>query len=105
MPKFVIERMFPGAGALTQTDIEELLATHCQVVKAIGPQIQWIESYMTDDKIYCIYIAPDANTIRRHAELGGFPIDSILEIKQVLDPTAHNLWMRNLSFQTAVAEA
>jgi hypothetical protein len=106
MPKFVVERTFPGAGTLTKAEIEAMLTTHCEIVKAIGPQIQWLESYMTADKVYCIYVAPDAATIRLHAELGGFPIDSVLEVKQVLDTQTYNLWTRNQpSMSPGFAEA
>jgi hypothetical protein len=90
---------------LTQAEIQQMMATHCEVIKTIGPQIQWLESYMTADKVYCIYVAPDAATIRLHAQLGGFPIDSVLEIKQVLESQMHNLWTRNQPPSSGFAEA
>jgi hypothetical protein len=91
MPKFVIERTMPGAGGLSEDELAEMMTTSCEVVKAIGPQIQWIESYVTDDKIYCIYVAPDAETIRHHAMLGGFPADSVLVVRKFVDPLARSI--------------
>ena len=88
MPKFVIERNIPGAGALTQEQIAGISKTSCSVLNTLGPQIQWVESYVTDDKIYCIYIAPDEATVRHHATLGGWPADSVLQVRKVIDPAA-----------------
>ena len=88
MPKFVIEREIPKAGALTQDQIVGISQTSCSVLKSIGPQIQWVESFVTDDKIYCIYIAPDEATIRQHADMGGFPANSIAQVRRMIDPTS-----------------
>src|SRR5260370_37365878 len=88
MPKFVIERNIPGAGALTQEQITEISQRSCSVIKSIGPQIQWLESFVTDDKIYCVYIAPDEATVRQHAEMGVFPANSIAQVRRMIDPTS-----------------
>lgn len=87
MPKFVIERNIPGAGKLTREELAGVSQTSCAAIKSIGPQIQWVESFVTDDKVYCIYIAPDEATIREHARLGGFPANSVLPVRNVIDPT------------------
>jgi len=87
MPKFVIERNIPGAGALTPDQLAAISQTSCGVLKSIGPQIQWLESFVTDDKIYCIYIAPDEATVREHARLGQFPANSVQAIRAIIDPT------------------
>jgi len=87
MPKFVIEREFPGAGKLTAADFKEVSQKSCGVLNAIGPKIQWVESYVTDDKIYCVYIAPNAEMVRQHAKQGGFPANSIAQVRAVIDPT------------------
>jgi len=87
MPKFVIERDLPGAGRLTAHELQAISQRSCSVLRNLGPQIQWVHSYVTSDKIYCIYIAPDEQTIREHARQGGFPANHILEIKTVIDPT------------------
>jgi Protein of unknown function (DUF4242) len=87
MPKFIIERNIPGAGKLDREQLAAITQTSCNVIKSIGPQIQWIESYVTDDKVYCLYIAPDEATIREHARLGGFPADSVQVVRTVIDPT------------------
>jgi hypothetical protein len=87
MPKFVIERELPGAGKLTAEQLHGISQKSCGVISSIGPQIQWIQSYVTDDKIYCVYIAPDEATIRRHAEEGGFPANRISRIRGMIDPT------------------
>lgn len=87
MPKFVIERNIPGAGELTPEQLYEISQKSCSVLRKLGPQIQWLESFVTGDKIYCIYIAPDESTVREHAKLGGFPADSVQEIYRVIDPT------------------
>jgi hypothetical protein len=87
MPKYVIEREIPGAGALTREQLQGISQKSCAVLRALGPQIQWIESYVTADKIYCIYIAPNEETVREHANRGGFPANRISEIKHGIDPT------------------
>jgi hypothetical protein len=87
MPKFIIERTIPGAGALDRQQLAAITQTSCNVLKSMGPQIQWIESYVTDNKIYCVYIAPDEATIREHARLGQFPADSVQVVRTVIDPT------------------
>jgi hypothetical protein len=87
MPKFVIEREIPGVGASTPDALQAVSQTSCGVLSKLGPQIQWVESFVTDDKIYCVYIAPNKDLIREHAELGGFPANRISEIRTVIDPT------------------
>jgi hypothetical protein len=87
MPKYIIERNIPGAGALDRQQLAAITQTSCNVLKGMGSQIQWIESYVTDDKIYCVYIAPDEATIREHARLGQFPADSVQAVRSVIDPT------------------
>ena len=87
MPKFVIERVIPGAGALTPEQLKAISQTSCSVLTSMGPQIQWLESFVTDDKIYCIYIAPDEATVREHARLGQFPANSVSEVRTIIDPT------------------
>jgi hypothetical protein len=87
MPKYVIEREIPGAGKLTADQLKAISQKSCAVLRQMGPQIQWLESFVTDDKVYCVYVAPDADAVRQHAALGGFPANRISEIKQVIDPT------------------
>ncbi|MDR3754738.1 MAG: DUF4242 domain-containing protein [Terracidiphilus sp.] len=87
MPKFVIEREIPGAGKLTPEQLQAISQKSCGVLKSMGPQIQWLQSYVTDNKIYCIYIAPDEETVRQHAQQGGFPANSIARVRTVIDPT------------------
>ncbi len=87
MPKFLIERTIPGAGSLTADQLKGISQTSCGVLKSLGPQIQWVQSYVTDDKIYCVYIAPDEETIREHAKLGLFPVDSVRAVCSMIDPT------------------
>jgi hypothetical protein len=87
MPKFVIERNIPGAGKLSAADLRGISRKSSGVLKELGTQIQWVHSYVTDDKVYCVYIAPNADIIRKHAELGGFPANSITEVRSVIDPT------------------
>lgn len=87
MPKYIIERDIPGAGNLTAEELQQISQKSCCVLKEMGSQIQWQESFVTDDKIYCIYIAPDRESVRQHAEQGGFPANSIAEIKTIIDPT------------------
>lgn len=87
MPKYVIERNIPGAGALSADELRGISQTSCGVLQEMGPQIQWVNSYVTGDKVYCIYIAPDADQVREHAKRGGFPADAVSEVKSVIDPT------------------
>jgi hypothetical protein len=87
MPKFVIERNIPGAGKLTPEQLQGISQTSCGVLRQMGPQIQWVQSYVTADKIYCIYVAPDEAAVREHAKLGGFPADSISAVTRMIDPT------------------
>jgi len=87
MPKFIIEREIPNAGALTGEQLQAISQKSCAVLGGMGSKIQWLQSYVTDDKVYCVYIAPDAETIKEHAEQGGFPANSIAEIKNIIDPT------------------
>lgn len=87
MPKYVIERTIPGAGSLSTEELQGISQKSSGVVRDIGPTIQWVKSYVTDDKIYCTYIAPDEATVRKHAELGGFPVDSVAQVRGEIDPT------------------
>ena len=87
MPKFVIERDIPGAGSLSTADLHTISQKSCGVLSAMGPQIQWVESFVTPDKIYCIYIAPDEASVREHAKRGGFPATQVSEVKVRIDPT------------------
>ena len=87
MPKFVIEREIPEAGKLSPEQLQAISQTSCGVLREMGPQIQWVHSYVTDNKIYCIYVAPDEDTVRKHAQKGGFPANQISRIRAVIDPT------------------
>lgn len=87
MPKYVIERDMPGVGGLSAEDLKGASQTSCNVLREIGPEINWVHSYVTDDKIYCIYNAPDATMIRAHAEQAGFPANSVSEVRSIIDPT------------------
>ena len=87
MPKFVIEREIPGAGKLSAADLQGIAQKSCGVLDAMGPKIQWIQSFVTDNKIYCVYIAPDEATVREHARQGGFPANSVAKVMTVIDPT------------------
>jgi hypothetical protein len=87
MPKYVIEREIPGAGDLTAEELQGISQKSCGVLREMGPQIQWVESYVTGDKVYCVYIAPDEAAVREHAERGGFPANRVSEIKGMIDPT------------------
>lgn len=87
MPKYIIERDIPNAGALSAEQLQGISQKSCSVLHAMGPQIQWLQSYVTGDKIYCVYIAPDEASIKEHAEKGGFPANRISEIRTVIDPT------------------
>ena len=87
MPKYVIERDIPGAGKLTAPELQAISQKSCGVLREMGPQIQWVQSYVTDDRIYCVYIAPNEETVRKHAQKGGFPANRISRIRTMIDPT------------------
>lgn len=87
MPKFIIEREIPGAGDLSGEELQAISQKSCGVLREMGPQIQWVESYVTGDKIYCVYIAPDEEAVREHARQGGFPANRVSEIRRMIDPT------------------
>jgi len=87
MPKFVIEREIVGAGKLPRNELQAISQKSCGVLQDMGPKIQWIQSFVTDDKIYCVYIAPDEETVRQHARTGGFPANSVARVRSVIDPT------------------
>ena len=87
MPKFVIERDIPGAGKLSPADLQAISQKSCGVLSNMGPKIQWVHSYVTDDKIYCVYVAPDEATVREHASQGGFPANRVSRISTMIDPT------------------
>jgi len=88
MPKYVIEREIPDAGSLTSEQVLAISQKSCSVLKNLGPQIQWIESYVTQDKIYCVYIASNEAMVREHAKQGGFPANRVSEVKRMIDPTS-----------------
>ena len=87
MPKYVIEREVPGAGSMSPDELRDLSQNSCNVLNDMGPQIQWVQSQITDDKIYCTYIAPNEDMIRQHAEQGGFPANKVSEVRSIIDPT------------------
>jgi hypothetical protein len=87
MPKFVIERDIPGAGKLTRAELQGISQKSCGVLRELGPQVQWIESFVTDDKVYCVYIAPDEAAVREHARRGGFPANRVSVVRSTIDPT------------------
>ncbi|HET9099653.1 MAG TPA: DUF4242 domain-containing protein [Acidobacteriaceae bacterium] len=87
MPKFLIEREIPGAGSMSPGQFQVVAEKSCSVLRDMGPTIQWVQSYVTDNKIYCVYIAPNQEMVREHAARGGFPANRISEIKSVIDPT------------------
>lgn len=87
MPKYVIERDIPNAGKLSAGELQAISQKSCEVLRKLGPQIQWVQSYVTDDKVYCIYIAPDEEKVREHARQGGFPANRVSEVKSIIDPT------------------
>jgi len=87
MPKFVIEREVPNAGKLSPEELRAISQKSCGVLHNLGPQIQWVQSYVTDDKVYCLYIAPNKEMVQEHAKQGGFPANRISEVKSVIDPT------------------
>lgn len=87
MPKYVIEREIPEAGKMSSQQLQAIAQKSCDVLRNLGPQIQWVQSYVTDDKIFCVYIAPDKATLQEHAKQGGFPANRISEVRSVIDPT------------------
>ena len=87
MPKFVIERDIPGAGQLSPEQLHAISQKSCSVLREMGPRIQWVHSYVTDDKIYCVYIAPDEAAVREHAQHGGFPANRVSQVRSMIDPT------------------
>ncbi|MGH8042230.1 MAG: DUF4242 domain-containing protein [Rudaea sp.] len=87
MPKYVIEREIPGAGKLSAQELKAISQKSCGVLSGMGPQIQWLQSYVTGDKVYCVYIAPNESMVREHARQGGFPANSVAEVCTVIDPT------------------
>ena len=101
MPKYIIERDVPNAGALTPEELQGLAQTSCGVLQSMGPQIQWLQSYVAGDKIYCLYIAPDEGVVREHARQGGFPANRVTEVATIIDPTTTE---RQRATTTASAE-
>jgi len=87
MPKYVIEREIPGAGKLSAQELQAISQKSCSVLQKLGPQIQWLQSFVTDDKVYCVYIAPSEQLVREHSRQGGFPANRVSEVKEVIDPT------------------
>ena len=87
MPKYVIEREVPGAGAMTDDQLTAISQASCEVLRKLGSEIQWVNSYVTSDKIYCVYIAPNEEMVREHARQGGFPADKVSEVRSTIDPT------------------
>ena len=87
MPRYLIEREIPNAAALSAADLQGIAQRSCAVLQQLGPSIQWVQSYVTEDKITCVYIAPNAELVREHARLGGFPADRVLEVATIIDPT------------------
>jgi hypothetical protein len=87
MPKFIIEREIPGAGKLSAQELRAISQKSCAVLNQLGPRVQWLESHVTDDKVYCVYIAPNEEMVREHARLGGFPANRVSEVRSVIDPT------------------
>ncbi len=87
MPKYVIEREIPGAGNMSSQELKDIAQKSSEILKDMGPEIQWVQSYVTDDKIYCVYVAANKELLREHAQKGGFPVNSIAEVKAEIDPT------------------
>lgn len=87
MPKFVIEREIPGAGTLSPQELQAISQKSCGILNGMGPQVQWVQSYVTDDKVYCVYIAPDEEAVREHARQGEFPANKISQVRSIIDPT------------------
>lgn len=96
MPRYLIERQLPGAGDLSSNDLQKLATKSCDVLQNLGPQIQWVHSYVTDDKITCIYLAPNEQIIRDHASRGGFPVTKISEIRAIIDPQTSEIGAADL---------
>jgi len=90
MPKFVIEREIPGAGKLSPAELQAISQRSCSVLGELGPRIQWLQSYVTDDKIFCVYVADSPETVREHARLGGFPVDAVHLVGAIIDPSSGN---------------
>ncbi len=88
MPKYVIEREIPNAGRLSESDLQAISQKSCDVLGDLGPEIQWVESYVVDDKIYCVYIAPNEDLVREHARMGGFPANKVSEVRAIIDPVS-----------------
>ena len=88
MPKFVIEREISDIGKASPETLQAISQTSCGVLRQLGPEIQWVQSYVTDDKIYCVYIAPDEAVVRKHAEMGGFPANRVSQVRSIIDPTS-----------------
>jgi len=88
MPKYVIERVVPGAGKLTPAELKAMSQRSCDVLNELGPRIQWVHSYVTDNKIYCVYVAPNEEVIHEHARRGGFPANHVAQVKTIIDPTS-----------------
>jgi predicted Rdx family selenoprotein len=91
MPKFVIEREIAGAGKLPKQELQAISQKSCSVLQSMGPQIQWVQSYVTDDKVYCVYVAPDEAAVREHARKGGFPANVVSRVRTIIDPTTAEL--------------
>ena len=87
MPKYVIEREIPGAGKLSPQELKAISQKSCGVLSQMGPQVQWLQSYVTGDKVYCVYIAPNEELVREHARQGGFPANRVSEVTSIIDPT------------------
>ncbi len=87
MPRFVIEREIAGVGKLPREELQAISQKSCSVLSSMGPKIQWVQSFVTDDKIYCVYLAPDEAAVRQHAQKGGFPANSVARVRSVIDPT------------------
>jgi hypothetical protein len=87
MPRYVIEREIPGAGKLTPVELKGISQKSCAVLGEMGTKIQWVQSYVVDDKVYCVYLAPDEATVRKHAQMGGFPANRVSEVRSIIDPT------------------
>lgn len=105
MPKFIIEREVPGAGRLTPAELETISQRSCAVLERLGPRIQWLESFVTADKLYCVYVAPDEELIREHAHQGGFPANRIARVWRVIDPTTAEGTSDGVGRQTLTARA
>ena len=87
MPKYVIERVVPGAGKLSPAELKAMSQRSCNVLNELGPQIQWVQSYVTENKLYCVYVAPNEEMVHEHARRGGFPANHVSQVKAVIDPT------------------